>query len=52
MIRSYKWIHYLNVIKKTKWPKWVIDKIENYSELKHLIIKAGFNKSDIEIQEK
>ena len=38
--------------KKTKWPKWVIDKIENYSELKHLIIKAGFNKSDIEIQEK
>ena len=37
--------------KKTKWPKWVIDGIKGDVELSELISKAGFDKSDIEIQE-
>lgn len=37
--------------KKTKWPKWVIDEIKGDVELSELISKAGFDKSDIEIQE-
>ena len=37
--------------KKTKWPKWVIDEIKGDMELSELISKAGFDKSDIEIQE-
>lgn len=36
---------------KTKWPKWLIDRISSDNELVELIEQAGFNKHDLEIQE-
>lgn len=36
---------------KTKWPRWVIDRISSDNELVELIKQAGFDKHDIEIQE-
>ena len=42
----------LNRYQKTKWPKWVMDEIKGNVELSELIKQAGFDKSDIEIQEK
>ena len=41
----------LNRYKTIKWSKWVIDEIKGDVELSELISKAGFDKSDIEIQE-
>jgi hypothetical protein len=42
----------LNRYKKAEWPQWVKDEISGDEELSKLIKQAGFDKSDIEIQEK